>query len=163
MNREIRCRHPYQTWELCHVIYNGLNRETFDNVNSMTEGRFVDGLCYEEKWELFQYLAYDTRQWELENSSLKRPSVAVNPQSDSSMTTDEIIRALVTSQMTLQTVVAEYYQETKDSIQNIKSQTMQIAQAIARLEARDESILNFSESEVSFDGEIDDPFCLKPM
>ncbi|KAK9734172.1 hypothetical protein RND81_04G120200 [Saponaria officinalis] len=156
----IRCRHPYQTWELCHVIYNGLNAETSGHVYSLSEGRFIDYFSYEEKWELFQYLAYDTEQWELANSRSRRPQPRpieiLNPQSNPSMSTEEMIRALVITQMTFQ-------EETKGSIQSLLSQATQIAEAIVRLKARDESNLNSGVFEVRNNSEFDEPLPLKPV
>ncbi|KAK9698391.1 hypothetical protein RND81_08G101000 [Saponaria officinalis] len=150
-----RCRYPYQTWELCHVIYNGLNEETAGHVDSLSEGRFIDYFSYEEKWELFQYLAYDTEQWELENSHSRRPqpraSETLNSQSSPSMSTEEMICALATN-------LSSFQQETRDSIQNLLSQATQVAEAIARLEAHDESNLHSREFKVGYDSELDEPY-----
>ncbi|KAK9748780.1 hypothetical protein RND81_02G080300 [Saponaria officinalis] len=156
-----RCPYPFQAWELCHVVYNGLNEETVGHVFS-SKGMFIDYYSYEKKWELFQYLAYDTEQWELENSHSRRPHTrpteTLNPQSNSSMSTEEMIRNLTTTQMSLMTCE----QETRDSIQNLLSRVMQMAEVVARLEAQDEPNLKLGEVEVRYDSEFDEPSSLKP-
>ncbi|KAK9704978.1 hypothetical protein RND81_07G024500 [Saponaria officinalis] len=93
-------------WELCHVIYNGLNKETLEHVHSLSEGKFINGLSYEEKWELFEYLAHDTEEWERYNSLPIQPqpfySDAFNCHDNSSMSSEDMIRALATDTIIMQ-------------------------------------------------------------
>ncbi|KAK9682122.1 hypothetical protein RND81_10G052200 [Saponaria officinalis] len=158
----IRSPYPYQTWELCHVLYNGLNEETVGHVYALSDRRFIDDLSYEEKWELFQYVAYDTEQWELANSRRRRPhkkpTETLNSQSNSSMSTEEMIRTLITTQMSLMTSE----QETRDSIQNLLSRVTQMAEAVTRLEARDEFNPNSGEFVARYDSEFNEPSSLRP-
>ncbi|KAK9705926.1 hypothetical protein RND81_07G092700 [Saponaria officinalis] len=106
----IRCPYPYQTWELCHVVYNGLNDETLMQVESLSKGNFINGLSYEEKWELFQYLAHYTEEWERYNSLPIQPqppySDGFNCHDNSSMSTEDMIRALATDTVIMKTYVA---------------------------------------------------------
>ncbi|CAH9091263.1 unnamed protein product [Cuscuta epithymum] len=60
-----------------------------------------------------------------------------NPPSQSSMSTEDMIRTLATSMGTLQQNVVQFQQETKSSIQNLETQVSQISNAVNRLEARD--------------------------
>ncbi|KAK9690655.1 hypothetical protein RND81_09G144000 [Saponaria officinalis] len=63
------------------------------------------------------------------------------PTSSSSMSTNEMIRALVANQGNFQASVAQNQLETKNSIKNLKTQIGQMATAISRLEARDSNTL----------------------
>ncbi|CAH9106755.1 unnamed protein product [Cuscuta epithymum] len=60
-----------------------------------------------------------------------------NPPSQSSMSTEDMIRTLATTMGTLQQNVVQFQQETKSSIQNLETQVSQISNAVNRLEARD--------------------------
>ncbi|XP_074303797.1 uncharacterized protein LOC141638290 [Silene latifolia] len=59
------------------------------------------------------------------------------PPSSGQMSTEDMIRALVTTQASLQATVVQNQQETKASIQNLENQMGQMATIINRLEARD--------------------------
>ncbi|KAL9244263.1 hypothetical protein vseg_018059 [Gypsophila vaccaria] len=53
------------------------------------------------------------------------------------MSTDDMIRALVTNQSNFQDIVAQNQLETKNSITDLENQMSQIATAVSRLKARD--------------------------
>ncbi|XP_074301171.1 uncharacterized protein LOC141632527 [Silene latifolia] len=63
------------------------------------------------------------------------------PPPSGQMSTEDMIRALVTSQATLQATVIQNQKENKASIQNIENQLRQMATTINRLEARDSNVL----------------------
>ncbi|XP_074264532.1 uncharacterized protein LOC141587019 [Silene latifolia] len=60
----------FETWELCLVVYYGMNQESWTIVNYMCGGQFID-TNYLENWELFRRLANDTYQWDLNTSPPK--------------------------------------------------------------------------------------------
>ncbi|XP_074298219.1 uncharacterized protein LOC141629046 [Silene latifolia] len=64
-----------------------------------------------------------------------------HPPPSGQMSTEDMIRALVTSQATLQAIVIQNQKENKASIQNIETQLGQMATTINRLEAKDSNVL----------------------
>ncbi|XP_074290307.1 uncharacterized protein LOC141617037 [Silene latifolia] len=92
---------------------------------------------------------------------IPRPQVQnlppTQPPPSGQMSTEDIIRALVTSQATLQATVIQNQMENKAIIQNIKNQLGQMATTINRLEARDSNskspILHEEEEIVVYKGE----------
>ncbi|KAK9713648.1 hypothetical protein RND81_06G042200 [Saponaria officinalis] len=144
-----RCRYPYQTWELCHVVYNGLNDETLMQVESLSEGNFINGLSYEEKWELFEYLAHDTEEWERYNSLPIQPqplySDAFNCHDNSSMSTEDMIRALTTDTVIMKTDVAPLEcnpsKSTEDMIRALMS-NVDSSRASVPLNCHDNSLIS---------------------
>ncbi|XP_074307134.1 uncharacterized protein LOC141642273 [Silene latifolia] len=65
----------FETWELCLVVYYGMNQETWTIVNYMCGGQFID-TNYLENWELFRRLANDTYQWDL-NTPLPKSNLEI--------------------------------------------------------------------------------------
>ncbi|XP_074296906.1 uncharacterized protein LOC141627566 [Silene latifolia] len=72
---------------------------------------------------------------------IRRPQVQNQSPPSGQMSTEDMIRALVTSQATLQATIIQNQKENKASIQNIENQLGQIATTINRLEARDSNVL----------------------
>lgn len=58
----------FEKWELCQVIYEGLNTEFRDHVQSMYPGGFwaLFSKSPDEVWDFFEYLAHET--WEYEQA-----------------------------------------------------------------------------------------------
>ncbi|KAK9714198.1 hypothetical protein RND81_06G079100 [Saponaria officinalis] len=70
----------------------------------------------------------------------RNPQFIPRPQgqsSQSSMSTEDMIRALTTNMSTMQTTMMQHQQETKSSILNLENQVGQLANAVGRLEQRD--------------------------
>ena len=56
--------HLFEQWELCMVIYEGLNEDTRLVLDSMSSYIFVEKTP-EECWDLIEQLARDTYEWEM--------------------------------------------------------------------------------------------------
>jgi len=66
-------------WEICEVIYSGLNAFTLDVVESMHNGEFR-ALTLGDAWDFYCWLAQDTYEWDMgTHSSLVQPSCDAPP------------------------------------------------------------------------------------
>ncbi|KAK9669670.1 hypothetical protein RND81_13G147300 [Saponaria officinalis] len=52
----VQCGYYVDIWEMCHMIYDGVNCETRFLIEQMCEGMF-EYMSYEDKWEALKYLA----------------------------------------------------------------------------------------------------------
>ncbi|KAK9724445.1 hypothetical protein RND81_05G072500 [Saponaria officinalis] len=52
----VQCGYYVDIWEMCHMIYDGVNCETRLLIEQMCEGMF-EYMSYEDKWETLKYLA----------------------------------------------------------------------------------------------------------
>ena len=55
-------------WEICEVIYSGLNAFTLDVVESMHNGEFR-ALTLGDAWDFYYWLAQDTYEWDMDTYS----------------------------------------------------------------------------------------------
>ncbi|KAK9750112.1 hypothetical protein RND81_02G174200 [Saponaria officinalis] len=62
--------HYFETWELCHIVYSGINNETWAIFNSLN-GENFDYLRYDDNWEVFRHIAYETCQSDLNTPPLQ--------------------------------------------------------------------------------------------
>ncbi|CAO2817447.1 unnamed protein product [Amaranthus hypochondriacus] len=62
--------HGIEQWDMCQCVYNGLNHETREIVESMNNYEF-QWLTPEHAWSYFEWLSDDTYNWEMtvQNSS----------------------------------------------------------------------------------------------
>jgi len=141
-NFVIQRRVPMETWELCQLIYSGMNNETWGEIENMTGGDFCE-TKYEENWDMFEWLAEDTRQWDLKNSSLRNcrvePCSRLNQQNKLSAGTLQLVQALISSQATLQTTITllQHNQKSHEArCQKILNQVEHMVDVITRLEER---------------------------
>ncbi|XP_057249667.1 uncharacterized protein LOC109134709 [Beta vulgaris subsp. vulgaris] len=58
------CDHSFEKWEICDMMFEGLNEETRKVVESMSNGDF-HAQSLDEAWSLFEWLARDTYEWEM--------------------------------------------------------------------------------------------------
>lgn len=68
--------HGIEQWEICQVMYNGLNEETRALVERMNNGEFL-WKSPDDAWEFFEWLAKDTYEYEMamnEGCQLNLPS-----------------------------------------------------------------------------------------
>ncbi|KAK9668372.1 hypothetical protein RND81_13G055800 [Saponaria officinalis] len=68
----------------------------------------------------------------------------MNTQSDSSMSTEDMIQALASNLVTLQSHMVQFQQDNRASIKHLEGQVEQIASVINRLEVEDDLDFNFS-------------------
>ena len=68
----------FEKWEICEVIILGLNSEFKGHVESMCQGGLIGLLSktQEEVWDFFEYLAWDTYEFEQAKMNLKYPTHA---------------------------------------------------------------------------------------
>ncbi|KAK9749376.1 hypothetical protein RND81_02G121700 [Saponaria officinalis] len=62
--------HYFETWELCHIVYSGVNNESWAIFNYLNDENF-DYLRYDHNWEVFRYIAYETCQSYLNSPPLQ--------------------------------------------------------------------------------------------
>ena len=65
--------HGIEQWEMCNVIYDGLNAETRDIVESMYGGMFREQ-SPEDAWAFIEWLAEDTYNWEMSTTTYPYPN-----------------------------------------------------------------------------------------